>query len=194
MDQLAAQEIDPFDEPVEDQGPVPFEIPGAGVELHLFGFLCPRPAGLFPEESAEVFVLEDRHDQRLMLEEDRCDVPLGVEFSDAVEERPQAVTVANRFPLVLVPSAVEGVEGDPLADQRDVEIGLAVELLDALKPATGPVEADVCGMFGVELSKPLLVRFPASAQVSDSGSSFGHDGNLHQQAYRCRPGPATMPC
>ena len=50
--------------------------------------------------------------------------------------------------------------------------------LDAGHPATGPVEPDGGGLLGFQGHEPLLVGFPAVAEVVDGwdGGDFGHVG------------------
>lgn len=69
MHDLAAQEIDPFDESVQDQSPAFLEIPGLGVELYLPSLTRLLLARIFPAITAKVLVAQEGHHQPLVLEQ-----------------------------------------------------------------------------------------------------------------------------
>ena len=69
-------------------------------------------------------------------------VAVVVEPENPVDERPPALAVGFRLPLARVPLSVEGVRGDPEANQPQVVVLPFRHFLDAGDPATGTVEAD----------------------------------------------------
>ena len=79
VDELASQEVDALDQAVEDHGPVGVDVPGAGFELGFLRFAGSDVTGFLPEESGQVFVIEDFHDQRTLGLEHGGDVAGGVE-------------------------------------------------------------------------------------------------------------------
>jgi hypothetical protein len=97
---------------------------------------------------------------------------IPIQLENPVEETSPAGSIPNRFPISVIPPPIESIQGDPLAEKREVVI-VAVTLFDSLQPTTGPVEADVCRMFRVKLLEPFFLGLPASAEVSHR--ERGHD-------------------
>jgi hypothetical protein len=109
--------------------------------------LGPNSGRLLPEEAAQILVLQQRHDEPLMLSKRRRDMPVFVQLEDMVYKGPPAFAVKTRFTLSRIPLAVKGVEGDPQAHQAKVVILAVWHLLDAGHPATRAMEPDGCGLF-----------------------------------------------
>ena len=114
--QLAAEKVDAVQNLIEYLGPAPFEVPRLRVVCRLPRLLGAVDTRFFPEETAEEVVVQDGHDQTLAFLERRRDTFFAIQGQDTVHERPPALAVRSWFPLMAIPLAIQGVEGDPETD------------------------------------------------------------------------------
>jgi hypothetical protein len=96
---------------------------------------------------------------------------LDVEDQNAIHEGSPIFSVESWFSLLDVPLAVERIEGDPEAHQRQVVFLSVGYLFHMGHPATLPMEPDARDMLPTRHQQPFFVRLPSVAQLAD-----GRDG------------------
>jgi hypothetical protein len=133
VNKLATEKIDPLQQSVQNHPPFALDIPCSGVELRLLRSSGADVARLLPEKARQIFVVEDAHHQVTLVFQHYRDVFAGVDGEEAVEKRPPGLSVRLRLAALLVPLPVQGVEGNPEAEQRQVEVIVSILLL-ASKP------------------------------------------------------------
>jgi len=113
---------------------------------------------------AQVVVVQDGHDQLLVLDKHAYEMTVAIESEDPIKELPPALAVGPGLTGLFIPLAVKGVEGNPLAGQGDVLVVSVLDLLDPLEPATCSVEADVGWVVTPLGGEALLDRLPTAAK------------------------------
>jgi hypothetical protein len=166
VNKLAPKQVNPFHDPVEDHRPLMFEIPRPGLVLWLLRFRRPDLGRLLPKEPTDVLVVQQRHHQFPLLGEHGPNDAVLIDGKHLREEPAKTFCIRQRLPQFRIPAVVEGIQGDPLADEDKVSIA-AFELFGSLEPTEGPVEADGDGRIGVRIQQCRFDGFPAAAKGMD---------------------------
>lgn len=115
MNQLAPKQVDPLEQPVEDQQPVALDEPCPGIVHRLLGLARPFAGWFLPEISAQELVFKDRHHKRFVFDQGINNVTVLVEDQHSFQIASPTSIVRLRLLRFVIPLAVERVECNPVA-------------------------------------------------------------------------------
>lgn len=103
MNQLAPEQINSLEKPVEDQQPVALNEPRSSIVHRLLGLTCSFVSWLLPEISAQELIFENGHHERFVLNQHINDMITFVEIENPLKKPSPTITVCKWFFRLVIP-------------------------------------------------------------------------------------------